>query len=210
MIRRVYCLLLLSALLAAPAVSKNKNKSAIPEDILRAQTVRVVIDPDAGEPLDQPNANAVARENVEKALREWGRFQVLLMDGAESDLIISVRTGNGRSMRPTIRGGPLDQRPGTAQTTDSTIAIGGQRGHPPMNDPNMGPINNGPHMGNEVGAPDDTFAVYRGGISDPLNSSPVWRYMAKDCLRAPKVNAVEEFRKAIVAAEKPQIPSKKP
>ena len=175
MIRRVYCLLLLSALLAAPAVSKNKNKSAIPEDILRAQTVRVVIDPDAGEPLDQPNANAVARENVEKALREWGRFQVLLMDGAESDLIISVRTGNGRSMRPTIRGGPLDQRPGTAQTTDSTIAIGGQRGHPPMNDPNMGPINNGPHMGNEVGAPDDTFAVYRGGISDPLNSSPVWR-----------------------------------
>jgi len=52
--------------------------------------------------------------------------------------------------------------------------------------------------------------VYRGGISDPLNSSPVWRYMAKDCLRAPKVNAVEEFRKAIVAAEKPQIPSKKP
>src|SRR6478752_9599073 len=130
MFRRVYCLLLL----AAPAVSKNKNKSALPEDILRAQTVRVVIDPDAGEPLDQPNANAVARENVEKALREWGRFQVLLMDGAESDLIISVRTGNGSSMRPTIRGGPLDRRPGTAQTTDSTIAIGGQRGHPPMND----------------------------------------------------------------------------
>ena len=79
-----------------------------------------------------------------------------------------------------------------------------------MNDPNMGPPNNGPHMGNEVGAPEDTFAVYRGGIYDPLNSSPVWRYMAKDCLRAPKVNAVEEFRKAIVAAEKPQIPSKKP
>lgn len=210
MFRRVYCLLLLSALLAAPAVSKNKNKSTLPEDILRAQTVRVVVDPDAGEPLDQPNANAVARENVEKALREWGRFQVLLMDGAESDLIISVRTGNGRSMRPTVRGGPIDRRPGTAQTTDSTIAIGGQRGHPPMNDPNMGPPNNGPHIGNEVGGTEDAFAVYRGGISDPLNSSPVWRYIAKDCLRAPQVAAVEEFRKAIVEAEKPKPQTKKP
>jgi hypothetical protein len=52
--------------------------------------------------------------------------------------------------------------------------------------------------------------VYRGGISDPLNSSPVWRHIAKDCLRAPNVAAVEEFRKAIAEAEKPQIPSKKP
>ena len=79
-----------------------------------------------------------------------------------------------------------------------------------MNNPNMDPPNQGPHMGNEVGSTDDSFAVYRGGISDPLNSSPVWRYIAKDCLRAPKVTAVEEFRKAIAEAEKPQIPSKKP
>src|SRR5437764_15298538 len=86
MFRRVYCLLLLTALLAAPAVSKNKNKSALPEDILRAQTVRVVIDPDAGEPLDQPNANAVSGENVQKALRTWGRFQVLPRDCRRSYL----------------------------------------------------------------------------------------------------------------------------
>jgi hypothetical protein len=38
----------------------------------------------------------------------------------------------------------------------------------------------------------------------------VWRHIAKDCLRAPNVAAVEEFRKAIAEAEKPQIPSKKP
>src|SRR5438045_7047600 len=120
MFRRVYCLLLLTALLAAPAVSKNKNKSGLPEDILRAQTVRVVIDPDAGEPLDQPNANAVARENVEKALREWGRFR-LVMDGEESDLIIALRTSSGNMVRPTMRGGPLDQRPGIGQSTDSSI-----------------------------------------------------------------------------------------
>ena len=35
---------------------------------------------------------------------------------------------------------------------------------------------------------------------------PVWRYIAKDCLREPGVTAVEEFRKAIAEAEKPHPP----
>ena len=64
-------------------------------------------------------------------------------------------------------------------------------------------------MGNEIGASEDTFEVYRGGIEYPLDSSPVWRYIAKDCLRAPGVTAVEELRKAITQAEKPQV-AKKP
>jgi hypothetical protein len=63
-------------------------------------------------------------------------------------------------------------------------------------------------MGNEVGQTEDTFSVYR-GVSDPLNSSPVWRYIAKDCLRGPKVAAVEQFRKAVADAEKLR-PAKKP
>ena len=75
--------------------------------------MRVVIDPDAGEPLDQPMANATARENVEKALMngdafDWSRWM------AESDLVIAVRTGNGTMVRPTIKGGPIDQPPGEA------------------------------------------------------------------------------------------------
>jgi hypothetical protein len=37
----------------------------------------------------------------------------------------------------------------------------------------------------------------------------VWRYIAKDCLRAPKVRAVDEFRKAVTDSEKPQIPPQK-
>ncbi len=45
-------------------------------------------------------------------------------------------------------------------------------------------------------------------VRDPLDSPPVWRYMAKDCLREPGVTAVEEFRKAIAQAEKPQPPKK--
>src|SRR4051812_28046668 len=135
MTARLSSLLALVLLLLTSAGAKDKKKSTLPEYVLRAQTVRVVIDPDAGEPLDQPNANARARDNVEKALMEWGRFR-LVMDGEESDLIISLRTSSGNMVRPTMRGGPLDQRPGIGQSTDSSIRIGGQHGQPPMGDPN--------------------------------------------------------------------------
>lgn len=201
------CLFALAALLITPAAAKDKKKSTLPEDVLRAQTVRVVIDPEAGEPLDQPNANAVARDNVEKALMEWGRFR-LMMDGQESDLLISIRTGNGQSVRPTVKGGPIDQRPGVAQSTDSSIRIGGQQGRPPMSDPGTYPQNQGPGISNEVGPSDDMFTVYRGNMGDPQDSPPVWRYLKKDCLRmtATQVPAVEEFRKAIAEAEKPKVP----
>jgi hypothetical protein len=208
MIARLSSLLLLAIFLIAPALAKDKKKASLPEYVLRARTVLVVIDPDAGEPLDQPQANAIARENVEKALMDWGRFS-LVLNGAEPDLVISVRTGNGQATRPTIKGGPIDQRPGTAEAGDTTIRIGAQQGQsPPLNNPGMSAPNQGPHISNEVGASEDAFQVYRGGIEYPLDSPPVWRYIAKDCLRAPTVSAVEEFRKAIAAAEKPQIPKK--
>jgi hypothetical protein len=203
-------LVLLAGLVAIPALAKDKKKSTLPEDVLHARTVLVVIDPDAGEPLEQPYSNSTARSNVEKALSEWGRFE-LLPDGArDPDLVIAVRTGNGRTMQPTIKGGPIDQRPGTAQGTDSTIRIGGQQGQPPpLSDPSLSPPNRGPQISNEVGPADDMFAVYRGRVQYPLDSAPVWRYIAKDCLRAPNVSAVEQFRKAIAEAENP-LPSKKP
>lgn len=198
--------LALALLLILPATAKEKKKILFPEDILRAQTALVVIDPDAGEPIEQPHANADARDNVEKALMEWGRFR-LVMDGGQSDLIIVIRTGSGRSARPTIKGGPIDQRPGVGQSTDSSIRIGAQTGRPPMSDPSTYPGNQGPHISNEVGQSEDSFAVYRGTTSDPLDSPPVWRYIKKDCLRPiPQVPAVEEFRKALAEAEKPKAP----
>ena len=209
MILRLASLLTLSALLASSALAKDK-KPVFPEDILRAQTVLVVVDPDAGEPLDQPMGNARARENVEKALMEWGRFR-LVMEGDQPDLIIAVRTGSGSMVRPTIKGGPIDQRPGVGQSTDSSIRIGGQHGQaPPLTDPTMDPRSQSPRMSNEVGPSDDMFAVYRAGpVSDPLNAPPVWRYIKKDCLRpSPDVPAVEEFRKLLADAEKPKVPKK--
>ena len=210
MFLRVFLAFAAATLLLTPSSARDKNKPLMPAYILQARTVRVVIDPDAGEPLDNPRANYTARENVEKALSEWGRFDIL-MDGQESDLVILVRTGDGRAMRPTIRGGPIDQRPGLGQGTDSTVRIGGQHGQPPpLSDPGLSPPNPGPRIGNQVGPGEDTFEVYRGDLQYPLDSSPGWRYIAKDSLRAPKVAAVEEFRKAIVEAEKPKPQGKKP
>jgi hypothetical protein len=199
--------LALPLLLVTFATAKDKKKPVLPEDVLRAQTVRVVIDQDAGEPLDQPRANYTARDNVEKALLGWGRYRVVL-DGEPSDLVISVRTGNGQAVRPTMKGGPIDQRPGVGQSTDSSIRIGGQHGQPPMADPSTYPQNRGPGISNEVGTSDDSFAVYRGSTADPLDSPAVWRMTRKDCLRltGSQVPAVEEFRKAIAEAEKPKVP----
>jgi len=218
-IRRLFFLPVLSlavaALLVTLAAAKDKNKRVLPDDVMRARTALVVIDPDAGEPLDQPQSNSIARESVEKALTEWGRFD-LLAEGQETDLVFVVRTGNGRTVQPTVKGGPTDNRPVYGQTTDSTIRIGAQQGQaPPLQDPSITPPNRGPQVSNEAGAIEDTFEVYRGNVQYPLDNPPVWRYVAKDCLREPKVTAVEEFRKAIAEQEKartPQSPqpSKKP
>jgi hypothetical protein len=201
---------LIALSLTAPLTAKNKDKKkpALPEYVLRAETVRVVVAPESGEPLDQPMANSTARDNVEKALSKWGRYRVV-MDGQQADLVISVRTGSGSMARPTIKGGPIDQRGGVAQGTDSSIRIGGGQGRQPGNGPTMSPQDQGPRMSNEVGPSDDSFEVYRGDASDSLDSPPVWRYIARDCLRAPNMRAVDEFRKAIADSEKPQIPQQK-
>ena len=211
MLSRLASGLLVAALLATTASAKDKNKKPpLSPFILQARTAVVVINPDAGEPLDEPNANANARTAVEKALMEWGRFD-LLLQGQETDLIIVVRTGNGRAIRPTVKGGPIDQRPVSGESTDSTIRIGAQQGQPPpLQSGQSIPPNRGPQVSNEVGPSEDMFEVYRGKVPNPLDSSPVWRYIAKNCLREPNVTAVEEFRKAIAQAEKPQIPTTKP
>jgi hypothetical protein len=212
MSRRLLLLLPLALLLPLTTNAKDKKKSQISDLILRAQSVRVVIDPNAGEPLDQPAANANARDNVEKALTEWGRYRVV-MDGEESDLVIAIHTGDDRMARPTIKGGPVDQRAGVGQETPSSIRIGGQHGQPPYNDPMdpANPQNQGPaRVGNEVGPRTDSFLVYQGRTwgGDSMDSPALWRYEVKNCLNAPDVKAVEEFRKAIADAEKPKDPKK--
>jgi hypothetical protein len=207
---RLSSLLLLATLLTAPAYAKDKKKHSLPEYVLRATTVLVVINPDAGESVDEPTANVTARENVERAMEEWGRLKPV-HEWENPELIIAVKTGTGKLVQRSIKGSPIDNRTGLGQPTDGGIRVGAQQGHPPspMDDPGMGPQNTGPRTSNEIGANQDTFEVYRGGPTHPLESSPVWRYNAKDCLRGDKLAAVEEFRKAIADAEKQQT-SKKP
>ena len=195
---------LASVVLIAPAFAKDKNATLLPADVVQARTVIVIVDPDSGEPIDHPDANVVARDNVEKALIDWGRFD-LLTTGQQAELIIVVHKGNDKTVQPTIKGGPG----GGWDTTDPSIRIGSrQQPQSSPNDPTMTPPNRGPHVSNEVSSGQDEFTVYRGNREHPLDAPPVWRYLANDCLSAPKVHAVEEFRKLIAKAEQAQ--SKKP
>jgi hypothetical protein len=193
--------------LAIAAVSaagaKKKEKMVLPAYVLKAQTVLVVILPEAGEPLNDITANRKAQEEVEKAFMKWGRYR-LALDADQADLVVGVRKGTGKVANPTINGGPVDSRPGTVETTDSQIRIGVQQGHPPnVTDPTgSNPPNDRVHPGMEAGAADDTFQVFQGGVQYPLDNPPVWQLTAKDGLKPPTVAAVEQFRKAVEESEK--------
>jgi hypothetical protein len=195
-------ILFLIVLVAAPLThAKNKKKQVLPDYVLNAQTVLVVIHPDAGEPLTNPTANRTAQDNVEKALMQWGRFR-LVMDAQTADLVIAVRKGHAAG--PTVRNSPTDDRPVTVQSGDGNIRVGGQQGRPPdLTNPGLGgSADRGPRIGNEIGTSEDTFEVYRGGVKYPLDGSPVWRYIAKDALNGTQVSAVEQFRKTFSESEK--------
>ena len=188
-------------LIATLAVAK-KKKQTLPDYVLNAHTVAVMIDPDAGEPLVHPTTNRDAQENVEKAITDWGRYEVAL-EFETADLVIVVRKGNAAG--PSVHNSPMDTRPIIVQPSDGNIRIGGQQGRPPSaTDPRSDGSdgNNNPRMGNDMGSTDDSFAVYIGGKQYPLDAAPVWRYQAKNALNAPNVAAVAEFRKAIEEAEK--------
>ncbi len=201
--RPTFLLLVLALLLASsPAPAKKKEKHVLPDFVLKAQTVVVVIQPDAAEPLIDPQANRKAQEEVEKALMRWGRFR-LAIDTSTADLVITVRKGTGKVANPTISGGPIDTRPGTMETTDNQIRIGASKGRPPDASQNNDPIaqDNRTHTGAELGATDDSFQVFQGQLQYPLDAPPVWILTAKNALRPPDVTAVQEFRKAIEEAE---------
>ena len=199
-VRAGMVLLLLSLLLVPEADAKNKKKQLLPEDVLRAKTVLVVIHPEAGEPLTNPRANRTAQEEVEKAIMKWGRFK-LVNESQTADLVIAVRKGYANG--PTIKNLPTDERPVIGQQTDTQIRMGGKQSRPPdLTDPHVGGSEpKKPRISNEVGPSDDIFEVYRGGVQYPLDKSPVWRYMAKDALNGPEVDAVEQFRKVVAESE---------
>jgi hypothetical protein len=202
--RRVLTGSLVLVMCCVLAAGKDKKKKILlPADVLQAKTVLVLIDPDAGVSPEDPNANQVAREDVERALMKWGRFE-LATDVSTADLVISVRKGNGRVAQTTIGGLGTNNRPVVADSTDSEARIGANRGSPaPAGDPTGAEIPR-PSPQTEVGAAQDVFAVYRGKRHGALDAPAIWRYSEKDALRSPAVPAVDAFRKLIADAEKQQ------
>jgi hypothetical protein len=202
-------LLAISAIIlfCALASAKDKKKAVLPADVLNAKTVLVIVDPTAGVDASDPNANRMARVDVEQALNRWGRFR-LVQDGFTADLVIMVRKGNGKTVQPTIGGTPVNGTPpvSVGSTPTSTHASGrwGNSGIP--GDPSSaGNQSDTPHPQVEVGSSKDIFFVYRGNMdpnSSPLDTPAVWRYSAKDALASPSVPAVEAFRKLVVESEK--------
>jgi hypothetical protein len=192
---------------AGMASAKKKVKAYLPDYVLKAQTVLVVILPDAGEPIDDPSANRKAQVEVEKAFMKWGRYR-LALDTNTADLVIGVRKGTGKVENPTINGGPVDSRPASIETTDNQVRVLVQQGRDQTQQgtptDTSGP-NSKAHPGMEVGAEDDTFMVFQGGLiyrPSPLDNASVWKYIAKDGLKPPAVAAVEQFRKAVEESEK--------
>lgn len=191
-------------LLTAVTVSTGKKKNLLPATVLKARTVLVLVDPDAGITATDPAANKTARDDVEKAIMKWGRFLPVL-DGQNPDLVIVVRKGQGKFVQPTIGGVPNDNdRPVVLQPTDNGIRLGGQRGRPPDATQSAPPDTGPPHPKLEGGPPEDMFVLYAGGVDHPLDRSPLWRYIAKDALRSPDVPAVAEFRKLLEETQKQQ------
>jgi hypothetical protein len=191
--------LLLSCLVVA---AKGKKKASLPLYVLQAHTAWVIVDPQAGMDITDPNANRIAREDVENALAKWGRLTPVT-DPSQADLIIVIRKGNGKLVQPTIGGAPANNPPPViGQRTDTGITASGRAG-PPLE-------TSDPHPQIEVSSPDDTFVVYRGNPAynnaptsdNPLDSPPVWRYIAKDALESPSVPAVDQFRRVIAESEK--------
>jgi hypothetical protein len=201
--RKRVAFLLLAVLAILPAVlAKDKTKVLLPNYVLKAKTVAVLIDPNTGVDVADPEANRTAQKDVETALMKWGRFEPVI-DSATAELLIVVRRGNGTPVKATLPAPQQNRRPAVISGTDTDILIGGQRGKQP-NTPNQPDTSapDTPHPQIEAGEADDSFLVYEGQQKDALDGNPGWRYVAKDALHAHNVPAVDAFRKAIEDAEK--------
>jgi hypothetical protein len=204
MLVRMRVVLLLLVLAASFAIADNKKKNSLPTFVLKARTVVILIDPDAGISANSPLANETAQEDVEKAIVKWGRLTPV-METQTADLVITVRKSSGKLVQSTIGGAPTNDRPVVVQPTDNGVRFGGQQGHTP-DVAQSGPQDTKPYPKTEIGPAEDIFVVYEGRTDapGPLERPPVWRYVAKDALHSPDVPAVAEFRKLIETAEKQQ------
>ena len=204
---QLLCLPLTAVLM--PAALAKDTTPLMPAYLIEARTAVVIIDPDAGRSVSDPNANQTAQKDVETALLKWGRLQAVL-NPADADIVIVVRKGTGKPSAVTVKDPRQNERPGSITSADGAISIGVQHGRPsrstdiPDQDRSMSTDTNGSlHPQVEAGDRDDSFVVYEGHRNDPVGSNaPGWRYIHENGLHSHDVPAVDEFRKAIDAAVK--------
>jgi hypothetical protein len=195
-------------LAAVAAAQKQPISQTYQRDILDARTIAVVAYPSGSAEDSQENQRC--RLEVQNALRDWGKYQVV-PDAGVTDLIMVVRKGHAQAA--TI-GGPTGPGPVVVGPVDSGVNIGVHRGqNPPLSRTDSSHASSRPLPGSEIGSPDDLLEVYRGrqplpddasrdATEYPLDENPIWVYTAKDALKSPKIEAVAVFRKAVEAAEK--------
>ena len=189
--------------IASTALANKSEKAKLPELVVKAQSVAVLILPGTRESISDPTGNRKAQEDVEKAFMKWGRYQ-LTQEAFTADLVIGVRKGTGNVASPTVGGPPSDTRPTTIETTDNAIRIGAQKGRPP------GDTQSGDAAGTsgkattgvQGGGAEDALEVFIGGDGYGASSAPLWVYRKVDGLKAPTMSAVEQFRKAVEETEK--------
>jgi hypothetical protein len=212
--RRFSMVVAAGLLMAAPMLAKSKDKT-LPPYILAARTVAVIIDPGAGMDPEDPQSNRVAQKDVETALMNWGRLQPIV-GTTGADLIIVIRKGHARLADATIGDPRQNDRIGSITPMDNGVGIGAQNGSQPnIGGPQRGaapPANQSQSQAQaqtqaaspqlEIGGNEDSFTVFDGKVEKPLDSPPGWRYMARDGLRSHNVPAVDEFKRAVAAAEK--------
>lgn len=202
--RRMFVALIAGLLMTTFAGAKNKAEKSVPDYILSAKTVAVIIDPQAGIDVDDPRANQVAQKDVETALLNWGRFKpTISTQGA--DLIIVIRKGHKGVVDTTTSDPRQNNRVGVIDPAANGVSVGAQHGRQPELSGAGVPAaseQGAPHPQMEIGAVDDSFTVYNGDTDHPLDSPSGWRYVAKDGLRSHNVPAVDEFKKAVAAADK--------
>jgi hypothetical protein len=124
-------------LLCGNGLSKEKKVAILPDVVINAQTVAVVIMPNVAEPISNPNLNRNAQSDVENALVKWGRLRPVIST-QDADLVIAIRKGT-KGATPTVHGGGVDDRPVILQPGESDARIAVQRGTPPSTSQTQAP-----------------------------------------------------------------------
>ena len=194
--------MLLALLVAWVSYAENAENKPIQllyaHDILEARWVAVVIYTGSEAPAENPQENQRAVDDVRTAMLKWGRYMITT-DTDQADLIIAVRKGRARA---TTISGAKNPNPVILDPSDSGVRIGIHKGQTPPMSRGENPSGNTPSVGAQAGPSEDLFEVYRGRTPYPLDEAPLWRYLAKDGLQGPRVEAVNKFRKAVEEAEK--------